>query len=291
MISLRSAFRFATRPWRERLAAHYTALVSADAGLTPIHQAEAEDAFLVGYPKSGNTWLQTLMAGAFCGVNPRLAPDALVQELVPDVHAKQFYRRYGTPTFFKSHHLPRPEYRRVVYLLRDGRDVMVSYFHHLAALGGCHPDALEIVRTGRHLFPCKWHEHVRAWLGNPYGASMMVVRYEDLRRSTGEVLRALCRFLGLVRDDTLLDAVVAQASFESMRERERSSGWEATCWPRDRAFVRRGVVGSHRDEMDAAVLEAFLRDARPVLTQAGYLCGEPSDGDERRTSAALRSAS
>src|SRR5687768_13824154 len=100
--------------------------------LTPIKETKAEDVFIVGYPKSGNTWLQNLAGAVVYGVLPEFAPPALMHlELVPDVHQKQFYKRYSTPMFFKSHHLPRPEYRKVVYVLRDGRDVMVSYFQFL----------------------------------------------------------------------------------------------------------------------------------------------------------------
>src|SRR5207244_4155349 len=66
--------------------------------------------FLVAYPKSGITWLQAMVAGAIYGLDPQRAPDSLVQDLVPDVHYKRFYKRYRTSMFFKTHHLPRPEY-------------------------------------------------------------------------------------------------------------------------------------------------------------------------------------
>src|SRR5579871_1431411 len=104
------------------------------ANLIPISESRPEDVFIAGYPKSGNTWVQNLLVGVVYGAAPSRVPDTLVQDLVPDVHSRSWYRRYGRLMFFKTHHLPRPEYRRVVYLLRDGRDVMVSYWHHREAL-------------------------------------------------------------------------------------------------------------------------------------------------------------
>ncbi len=77
-----------------------------------------------------------------------LAPDSVIQDLVPDVHSQPWYRRYSTPMFFKTHDLTRPEYRPVVYLVRDGRSVMVSYFHHLRALNERGVDFLRTVQTG-----------------------------------------------------------------------------------------------------------------------------------------------
>ena len=230
--------------------------ILAAAKLQPISETYPGDIFIAGYPRSGNTWMQYLIAGVTLDLNPRFAPDPLVQSLVPDVHATKFYKRFGTPTFFKTHHLPRPEYRRVIYLVRDGRDAIVSYFHFLAALGDA-PDFLKLVTTGERLFPCRWHEHIEAWLANPYGAEMMIIRYERLKQDIVDELKRICQFAGLKRDQSLLERIAQNSTFSAMRERERKLGWQ-DAWPKDKAFVRRGIVGSFKDEMPEIVLEAFM---------------------------------
>lgn len=239
-------------------------------GLSAICETEPEDIFIVGYPKSGNTWMQNLVAGLVFGVDPHLTPDSLVNELVPDVHDRSFYRRYITPMFFKSHYLPRPEYRRVVYLIRDGRDAMVSYFHHLSAIHGSEPDFLKMVSDGEGLFPCRWHEHVEAWTKNPYRAQMITVRYESLKANPVPELRRLCEFAGLDRSEESLQSIATACSFEAMRDREKTMGWDSTVWPREKAFVRRGEVGSFKNEMPSAVAAEFMRQAQQVLVRAGY---------------------
>src|SRR5437762_10919798 len=103
-------------------------------GLKPIEEAAPTDIFVVGFPRSGHTWFQNLIAGVVFGVDPEFAHDSLIQDLVPDVHYKHVFKRHGPTAYFKSHALPMKEYRRVVYLLRDGRDAMVSYWHFLSAL-------------------------------------------------------------------------------------------------------------------------------------------------------------
>jgi hypothetical protein len=55
-----------------------------------------------------------------------------------------------------------------------------------------------------------------------------------------------------------------------MSERERKLGWQ-DAWPKDKAFVRRGVVGSFRDEMPEAILEAFMKASTPALKRLDYL--------------------
>jgi len=239
-------------------------------GLVPINHTKPTDVHICGYPKSGNTWFQHLAAAVVYGVNVELAPDTLLNELVPDVHFKRYYRRFGDPCFFKSHHLPRPDYRRIVYLLRDGRDAMVSYYHHLSATSG--PiDFRRLVEGGEGLFPGKWHAHVEGYLANPFGADMIVIRYEDLKRDPLAELQRFCQFARIERDEETLVSAVGRTTFERMQSKEKKSGWETPGWPKDKLFVRRGKVGSYRDEMPAEVLQAFMRDAERTLVTQGYL--------------------
>lgn len=44
--------------------------ISALTGLAHLSETVAEDVFIVGHPKSGNTWFQNLVAGVIYGVDP-----------------------------------------------------------------------------------------------------------------------------------------------------------------------------------------------------------------------------
>jgi hypothetical protein len=255
-------------PLRDQLEKHHTESPAGD--WRSIEDVDPGDIFIVGYPKSGNTWMQYLLAGLGFGLDARLAPDSLVQELIPDMHSKRFYKRHLTPTFFKTHQLPQRRFRKVIYLVRDGRDVMVSYFHHLNALG--HPmDYLKLVETGEGLYPCRWHEHVESWLANPFSAEVITVKYESLHRDAVAELEKICAFAGLEREREMLESIVKKTTFELMRGREKKLGWENTLWPRDKAFIRRGKIGSFTDEMPPQALATFLKASQPALHRLGYL--------------------
>ena len=240
-------------------------------GLRPIDPLRTSDIIIAGYPKSGNTWMQYLIAGAFYGLDLTIVPDALVQDLVPDVHFKKVIKHYYPVTFFKSHFLPRPDYRNVIYLLRDGRDAMVSYWHYLQALTDQPIDFLDMVRSGTGLFPCKWHTHVEQGLANPCGARMMTVRYEDLKEDTARELRRIGEFAGLACETAVLEQAARKGSFSPMKAREASFAWENPQIPKNKPFVRRGRVGSHLEEMPSTVRQAFVEEAREVLKKTGYL--------------------
>jgi hypothetical protein len=245
-------------------------------GFTPIRESRPEDVFIVGYPKSGNTWFQYLVSGVVYGIDPELTPDSVIQELAPDVHALQYYKRFATPTFFKSHDVPGPEHKRVVYLLRDGRDAMVSFLHYLKACRHPHLEFLELVQeVQRWSGQGNWWEHVERWLANPYQAQMITIRYEDLLQDTARELRRFCEFVGIRSAPAHLESVAAKATFARMRQKEvNQQGWtngSHASWPKDKFFIRRGQVGSYKDEMPGDALEEFLRKAGPTLAKCGYL--------------------
>ncbi len=239
-------------------------------GTMPINKFSQDDIFIVGYPKSGNTWIQNIVTGIVYGLNLDQTSDSLVQDLVPDVHYKNYYRRYRTPMLFKSHHLPKPEYRRVVYLIRDGRDVMVSYFNHLKALEDGDINFMEMIHSGNQLYPCKWHNHINDWIANPYDAEMILIRYENIYNNPVKELQKLSMFIGVEIDELSLEKIVRSSSFEKMRDKEIKWGWDNSQWPRDEFFTRRGKIGSYKDEMPPEILAAFLKDAGDTLKRLEY---------------------
>src|SRR5258708_31986843 len=244
--------------------------VAHAAGLTRIGKFDPNDVFIVGYPKSGNTWFQYLVSEIVYGVNATIAPDSLINQIVVDVDYKAYYFRLGKPMFFKSHQLPMPEHRRVVYLLRDGRDAMVSYFHHIKAIEHLKElDYMDVVRNGTYLSPCKWHEHVEQWLANPYDAQIMTIKYEEMKAQPLETLEKFCAYMGLERDKAYLEQVVQRTSLSEMKKRDKM-GWDTKAWPKDQPFIRRGSVGSFKDEMPEDVLKEFLSQAGNTLCKVGY---------------------
>jgi len=243
-------------------------------GLTSVDAIEERDVVIVGWPKSGNTWLQNCAAGLLYGLQPEWTPDAVIQTLVPDMHWFPAYRRFQSPMFFKSHSLPRPEYRRVVYLVRDGRDALVSFYHHQSAVTGTVPEWRDLIAHGAGEFGT-WAQHVRAWQENPYDAEILTIRYEDMKQDLPRELSRLCAFAGLAREAAMIRAAAENASFAKMKLQDQRFGQSGAGWPAGIPFVRRGQVGSYQDEMPPEALQAFLEQSRSALSQFG----DASDGN------------
>jgi hypothetical protein len=245
--------------------------IGARCQLRPIGSSEPGDIWIAGYPKSGNTWFQNLVAAAVYGVMGEHVPDALMQDLVPDIYHRAYYRRYGERAYFKTHELPRPEYRRVVYLVRDGRDALASYLHYLKAFERKSVDPVAAAGTGEGLYPSHWADHVAQWRANPHGSEVLLVRYEDLKRDCAGELARFCAFAGIERTAEHLELAARSCAFEVMRRREEALGWDREGWSREERFVRRGEVGGYRDELGGEVQEAFLAKGGAMLRELGYL--------------------
>jgi hypothetical protein len=238
--------------------------------LIPINYTLEQDIFVCGYPKSGNTWMQNLLVGVIYGITTEYLPDALAQKLIPDVHYEQYYRRYLNFAVFKSHHLPMPEYKKVIHLIRDGRDAMVSYYAMNKA-SGINYSLAEMVIEGKGIMS-KWNEHTQQWLNNPYGADILVVRYEDLLINPSDVLLKICSFIGIERDIDLIKRAISGNTFAKMQEKENTFGkFNSNYTDKNYKFFRKGKIGSYKDEMPKNLIHYFEKESKNQLAAFGYL--------------------
>ncbi|ASC69625.1 Sulfotransferase domain protein [Halomicronema hongdechloris C2206] len=264
-----------TKPVRRMVSAKIDQRIRTFTETIPISEFFDNDIFIVGYPKSGNTWFQNILAGLIYGVNPEFTPDSVIQDLIPDVHYKRYYRRYRTSMVFKSHSFPRPDYRKVIYIVRDGRDVMVSYFYYLKVLRerqGIDISFEQLLLEKDGLFQKKlWHEHVEAWLKNPYGADLILIKYEDMLHNFVGELENICKFIGFDAPRYRLEEIERQTAFNKMRSKEMKFGMNNPAWPKDKLFARRGKAGSYKDEMPIEIQKYFLQTASDSLSKLNYI--------------------
>lgn len=236
----------------------------------PISKTYDNDIFIAGYPKSGNTWMQNLISGILFGIDTAYLPDRLTQELVPDVHVKKYYKRFSEITFFKTHQKPQPHMKRVIHLVRDGRDVMCSYFAMNKGLNfGFSLE--EMVLEEKGLFLSTWQEHTREWIENPYKAEILVVKYEDLVRNTEKEIKKILMFAQINRPDETIKSSITGNSFSQMVRKEKEFGWDPNQTRPSSNFIRRGKIGSYLEEMPTVLVNYFENRARKELKYFGYL--------------------
>jgi len=232
---------------------------------------DPDDLFIVSYPRSGNTWVRFLLANLMQYDRGEAVDFHSVHERIPDLEIAAHRQRLQTmaaPRMIKTHRLPDPRLARVIYLLRDGRDVMVSYFHFLRKQGRFEGDFLTFLQQDAR--PRAWQEHVTSWLEAGPPCDLLLVRYEDLVLDTAAELTKMARFAGLPCEPERFRFSIEHSSFEEMRAIERQKGRAFGPQGKDFQFVRKGMVGDWREAFEAPHKALFKKQANRALIRFGY---------------------
>jgi hypothetical protein len=238
------------------------------------------DAWVVGYPKCGNTWFQVMLRKAL--VMTHGLPDTAVSRVLTNWQPARALKRVPIGI---THHMPlfnSESYRtmavdvslfrgrKVVLLVRDPRDTLVSLYMHNVYGSGPRPaysgDVDSMVHSEIYGVE-KFIKYYRSWYEErSIPRTLMLVRYEDLSSRTAEVLAAALQFLEVPRvNDALVRDVIAFASFENMRRLESTNGLR---WynlnsppgrPQEGFRTRKGLVGGYRNYLSTETIDHITR--------------------------------
>lgn len=162
---------------------------------------------------------------------------------------------------------------RVVLLVRDGRDAVLSLYHHLRSFTGLELDLERFLSGNNGAFPepaRAWAFSTLSWLGAIPKQRRHLVRFEDARERPVEVFGELLRFLGVERNQAELRAAIEASSYRSMREREDRELTAGGGPLKPARVMRSGTVEGWRGELSAEQSEIFWGLAGRVLDQLGY---------------------
>jgi hypothetical protein len=194
-----------------------------------------DDTFVVSYARSGNLWTRFLVANL---VHPdtevRLAN---IERLVPDTsnQSNRALKRTPRPRFIKSHNYFDHRYKKIIYIVRDPRDVMLSYYYFQRKYSqiedNCplerYVDNFVNGTLGSDEWGT-WFENVSSWVMTRYkNPSFLLLRYEDMIQDTLRELMRIADFLNLDSTPSRLNKVIALSSADRLRELEKQ---DAQIW-------------------------------------------------------------
>jgi hypothetical protein len=170
-------------------------------------------AYLVSYPRSGNT----LVREYFAILQGRPQPSIYEGDVVMSANAA-LTRSLDHVELIKSHQMP-ADGSPIIYLVRDGRNATLSFLYMAFLFGGHQFSRLAEVYDGlRHLDEAegRWADHVAQALAQAQTRQIQVVRYEDMICSPQAELARMARFMGVELSAEMLDECVRrQTAFSS----------------------------------------------------------------------------
>lgn len=229
--------------------------------------SSSQSLYVVGHAKSGTNWL--------CGVLSDYTGYPMYEpwkDRLPRLRPQIFHMMRLLP--FETLR------RRSLYVMRDGRDVMVSRYYdtlhreptdRIAAerfIGHEMSDGNareQLARFIEFMSTCQsgcadYKSHLSYWLEHEF----VTVRYEDLLVDTfGELRRALRELSGVEPDSERLERAVKKNSFEEKAKRARGEESKGN-------FLRKGVAGDWRNYFTPEAARVFDAYAGDLLIELGY---------------------
>eukprot|EP00211_Chloroparvula_japonica_P007251 CAMPEP_0119138958 /NCGR_PEP_ID=MMETSP1310-20130426/26642_1 /TAXON_ID=464262 /ORGANISM="Genus nov. species nov., Strain RCC2339" /LENGTH=330 /DNA_ID=CAMNT_0007130209 /DNA_START=381 /DNA_END=1373 /DNA_ORIENTATION=- len=270
--------------------------------LTTVFQHSSRDVWVCTYPKSGTTWFQYVVhllsggeptplfsfhtpwmeAGAF----PHL-PGGMFAPLDQKLPCADHRSPTGELCYrvFKSHwwyadHMASSDRGKVVYMIRNGLDVAVSFYHHTFAMtsymfDGTFDEFFELFMEGDVDFGDYW-DHVLSWWARRDDPNVLVLFFEDSKQDPANVIRQVAEFMDVagVRGldhaalDDLVRDVVEESSFANMKELSK----KAPMPPRKKSaagFFRKGVVGDSKNYVTGAQYDRFVKKCEEKFDPVG----------------------
>lgn len=242
-------------------------------------QLKPSDVMLASYPRSGSTWVRTILAYLLYP-EQRISSLSALNFLIPDVYyGVSRLAKYSDPRIIKTHQ-PfgfRHEsenallYRRNIYVIRHPYDVAISFFDFQQKLWTAPTEAFEVFvhqfLNGTIRGNSTWHEHVLSWKAEEKNREILFVRYEDLLANPFLEASRLANFLRLdanservqlACDHSMRDAVVKLAGKGSLVE---------AAYP----FINKaGVTRSNPSMLTEELRQLIWERCRTAMMMFGY---------------------
>lgn len=188
----------------------------------------ATDLFVIDFPKSGVTWLSTLLANliliknrsdmkaTFFNISSQLILDTDI-EGVAKCEASWKWPPYR---ILKSHSAYNPLFLHVIYLVRHPYRVMDSYYRFYQDYGRTLPSFETFVLDNEYGIYA-WKRHIKSWLNNTSQQQRFhLIRYEDLRKETFFELCELIENLGWEFSKQEIDNAIELSLIKNMKASE-----------------------------------------------------------------------
>lgn len=188
-----------------------------------------------------------------------------------DEKCLRFLEKLPSPRILKTHaplrFLPsaiQENKLKIIYVLRNPKDVMVSYYHFYKAnhvfgpYKGSWDEFYEMAMLGEVAWG-NWFDHVLEWWKHgQHRANVLFLKYEDMLYDHRGTVEKIANFLNKKIDWEKIDRIIHYTSFDQMKNNPSTNlSTVKTINQEISPFQRKGVVGDWKNYFSKAQSEKF----------------------------------
>ena len=267
--------------------------------------------WIASYPKSGNTWVRSFLTNYLNRNTSDFNLDFLQQikrfprkelfdeleinytkfeEIVKNwINMQEFLNLKQEFTYLKTHNAmctvnnyPFTNTQNTIgfiYLVRDPRDVILSYSNHLnqsiekTYISMISKSAREKIddKGNDETILGSWSENYKSW--RDYSSvKKIIIKYEDLILNPYEnffkIINYLNKINGLPIDEEMIKKSIENVSFEKLQNLEKKFGFKESTHG---IFFRKGKIGNWKNELDTKISSQIEQVFKEEMKELGYL--------------------
>ena len=274
--------------------------------------------WLASYPKSGNTWMWFFIKSYFNPQNKKFSlnhdkDDPYLLETFPTerrfdelkidyqdffdisknwINLQSLINLNNKTNYLKTHNamctIKNNKFTDVhntlgaIYIVRDPRDVLVSYSSYM---GENIDKTLDILISDdsyeygnfkdkfyRKSLMGSWSSHYKSWK-NYKSKEILLVKYEDMVNKSNSTFLRVLNYLDKINqikvDQNKMKHAIRETSFENLKKLEMKEGFKAN--PSKKPFFRKGRVGDWKEKLTEDQAKKIEKAFKTEMIELGYL--------------------
>ena len=246
---------------------------------------------VIGYPKSGTTWLQRLISFSLNAYGLEYHPESRGTD---DMNSQRLINKYiVTPNsdwVISRSHMPSSRFPlelidKVVYIYRDVRDVFTSgyfYFGYYKEIPANRKDNLilnpiyqtmqrrELEKfykkfTADGILGTFWDQNISEWQETQQNnqEDIIIISYEDLKMQTFDVIISIFKRLGIAYDEENVSKAVDLNKMDRFKKLNNDSF--------SNSLMRKGIVGDYENVFSDDLIKRLEEQYFEKMTELRYL--------------------
>ncbi|MCI5130999.1 MAG: sulfotransferase domain-containing protein [Candidatus Electrothrix sp. EH2] len=244
------------------------------------------DIYISSYTRSGTTWTQMILYQLTTNgnmdfdhifdVSPWLYYSALLEKEPTCPPPPRLLKTHDDYSFFSQQ-----TKGRFVFVCRNGKDVLVSFYHHKINAKGYQGSFQEHFDEFMQNKYYNWFEHVKAWVENKNNFPILYVKYESLKNDFDKTIERIADFCDIPLNTSILERTRERTSFEFMKKHAVQLGPKPEHFRHPETgqyrvknqaeFIRRGNVGEGEAVLTDQQKKEYYKKFNEVLGHLEFL--------------------